>query len=224
MSAEQRDELFRSEQQFHALSPQDQQRIRDLHEQIESAPDRDMLRATMNRYCKWFETQPPFRRVKLLDKNEDVRKIAWQPSRNSWQTGPVQDIDLDDKNRRAWPPGWIVTPTEHGPDSSKAWPKVPIRESPSFRPTGNRRSSARISCGAGSRAVPTGQLPIADNEMARLLAGLSPDLRAKLEAKKPGEQIRIIADWLRETASHELDEQLADYFEKDDRSINSAIG
>ncbi len=56
--------------------------------------------------------------------------------------------------------------------------------------------------------------------MARLRAGLSPELRAKLEAKKPGEQDRIIAHWLRETASreleasHELDEQLADFFEK----------
>ena len=56
-------------------------------------------------------------------------------------------------------------------------------------------------------------MPIAEHEMARLRAGLSPELRAKLEAKKPAEQARIIADWLRETASHELDEQLADFFE-----------
>ena len=59
----------------------------------------------------------------------------------------------------------------------------------------------------------TGTMPIAEPEMARLRAGLSPELRAKLEAKKPGDQARIIADWLRETASHELDEQLADFFE-----------
>ena len=60
--------------------------------------------------------------------------------------------------------------------------------------------------------------------MARLLAGLSPDLRAKLEAKKPAEQIRIIIEWLRETASQELDEQLADFFETDDQRLRSAIG
>ena len=41
MSVEQREDLFHSEQQFRALSPQEQQRIRDLHEQIESAPDRE---------------------------------------------------------------------------------------------------------------------------------------------------------------------------------------
>ncbi len=68
MPAEQRDYLLRSEQQFRALPAQEQQRIRDLHDQIENAPDREKLRATMNRYCKWFETQPPFRRAKLRDK------------------------------------------------------------------------------------------------------------------------------------------------------------
>ena len=72
MSAEQRDDLFRSEQQFHALPAAEQQRIRDLYEQIEYDPDRDKLRATMNRYCKWFETQPPFRRRTLLDKKKTL--------------------------------------------------------------------------------------------------------------------------------------------------------
>ena len=44
MSAEQREELFRNEQQFRdLLTPQEQQRIRDLHNQIESAPDREKL-------------------------------------------------------------------------------------------------------------------------------------------------------------------------------------
>ena len=62
MSAEQLDGLLRAEQQFHALSPQDQQRIRDLHDQIESDPDRDNLLATMNRYSKWLNSQSLLRR------------------------------------------------------------------------------------------------------------------------------------------------------------------
>ena len=40
---------------------------------------------------------------------------------------------------------------EHGPG--------PTRESPSFRRTGNKRSSARCSCGAGRRAVRTARCP-----------------------------------------------------------------
>jgi hypothetical protein len=64
---------------------------------------------------------------------------------------------------------------------------------------------------AGRR--PNGPMPITDSEMERLHSGLSPELRAKLEARTPQEQSRIVREWLRETATHELDEQLGDYFE-----------
>ena len=221
MSAEQRDDLFRNEQQFRALPPEEQQRIRDLHDQIESAPDREMLRATMNRYCKWFETQPPFRRAKLLDKKKTLEeRIATvkeflankvRSRTSTWTTGVAGP----------WPPGWTITPRS---TASRAWARGPMREtrssqpsgskSPSFRPTGKKRSCVKSSCGVGRSGGPDGQMPIAEQEMARLRAGLSPDLRAKLEAKKPADQARIIADWLRETASHELNEQLVDFFEK----------
>ena len=213
MTAEQREELFRNEQQFRALSPQDQQRIRDLHEQIESAPDREKLRATMNRYCKWFETQPPFRRAKLLDKKKTPEERIARVKEFLNRPGPTKDIHLDDRNRRVLAAWLDRYTTEHG---------ARFMESMTRGPTGaNRPASARpatsgpagdVSCGAGRWAVPNGQMPIAEHEMARLLAGLSPDLRAKLEAKKPAERDRIIADWLRETASQELDEQLADFF------------
>ena len=59
--------------------------------------------------------------------------------------------------------------------------------------------------------------------MARLLAGLSAKPRAMLETKKPAERDRIIAEWLRETAFQELDEQLASFFESPAISDEDAI-
>ncbi|MGO9112250.1 MAG: hypothetical protein ACLP9L_23730 [Thermoguttaceae bacterium] len=217
MSAEQLDELFRSEQQFHDLSPQDKQRIRDLHDQIELAPDRDKLRATMNRYCKWFETQPPFRRAKLLDKKQTTKdRIAIVKEFLKRPAGPTKDIHLGDKNRRvlaAWldrytaehGPGLIVSMTQSHPGIAKL---PPDRQQAVLREMLLRRWQS---------ADPNGQMPIAGPERDRLLAALTSELRAKLEVEKPGEQARIIGGWLRETASHELDEQLVDFFEN---SIN----
>ena len=124
MSAEQREDLLRSEQQFRALSPQDQQRIRDLHEQIESAPDREKLRATMNRYCKWFETQPPLPPRKLLDKKKTLKERIATVKEFLAKPGPSKDIHLDDRIAGSWPPGWIATPRSTGPDSSRAWPRL----------------------------------------------------------------------------------------------------
>ncbi len=212
MSAEQREELFHNEQQFGDLTPQEQQRIRDLHEQIENAPDRELLRATMNRYCKWLETQPALYRDRLLaDKKKSLKE----------RIATVKEflaMDVDDKSRRglvAWLDQYIAEHgarliENHGPGSRPGIAKL----SPERQKVVLREKLLRQAAGPGQ------QMPISEPEMARLRAGLSPELRAKLEAKKPAEQARIIAHWLRETASHELeashefDEQLADFFEK----------
>jgi len=226
MSAEQRDDLFHSEQQFRALPPQEQQRIRDLHDQIESAPDRDKLRATMNRYCKWFETQPPFRRAKLLDKKSTLKERITTVKNFLAKQGPTKDLHLDDRSRRTLA-AWLDHYTaEHGLDSlgqglHPGNPKfLPERQQlerqqiAKLPPDRQKAILREFLLRRWQMGGPSGQMPIAPNEMDRLRAGLSPDLRAKLDAKKPAEQTRLIGDWLRETASLELDEQLADYFER----------
>ena len=50
------------------------------------------------------------------------------------------------------------------------------------------------------KSGPNAPMPIADHERDRLLAKLSPKMRAKLEGKTPAEQAQIIADWLQKTA------------------------
>jgi hypothetical protein len=221
MSAEQRDDLFRSEQQFHALPPQDQQRIRDLHDQIDSAADREMLRATLNRYCKWIEAQPPFRRAKLLDRKKTLKENIATIKEFLAKQSPTKDLRLDDRSRRAlaaWLDHYIA---EHGIESLSQGPhagnprflleKQQIAKLP---PDRQQVIIREILLRRWQMGGTSGQMPISAHEMAGLRAGLSPELRAKLEAKTPADQTRIIAAWLRETASHELDEQLVDFFEK----------
>jgi hypothetical protein len=214
MSAEQREALFRSEQLFHDLSPQEQQRIRDLHDQIESAPDRDKLLATMNRYSKWFETQPAFRRFKLSDRKatlKDRLATVEQFLKIVKKQGPSKDIDLDNKNRRflaAWLDRYAV---EH----EARFIEGMAHANPEFAKLPKDQQQAVLRENLLRRwqsTDPKGEMHIAGHERVRLLDGLSPELRAKLEAKEPRERDRIIAGWLRETASHELDEQLEDFF------------
>ena len=242
MPAEQREELFRSEQQFRALSAEEQKRIRALHAQIEGDPERDKLRATMNRYCKWFETQPPFRRAKLLEKHAPavaakpggaIAAAGKSPEKRLREgriamvkeflakQGPTKDLRLDDRSRRGLTAWLDHYTTEHGieepgPVAPCRWSEVPARSA------ANRQASARAAASDHPRVSPAA---LADGRRHRADAhrpardgsaprGLSPDLRAKLEAKKPAEQMRIIGDWLRETASEELDDQLADFFER----------
>ena len=168
----------------------------------------------MNRYCKWFETQPPFRRAKLLDKKLTLKDRIAAVKEFLAKPGPAKDLHLDDKNRRAlaaWLDRYIA---EHKARfiENMAQTHPGIAKLPPERQLALLREHLLQRWQAG---VATGQMPLpaAEHEMARLRAVLSPDLRSKLETKKPADQARIIADWLRETASHELDEKLADFFE-----------
>ena len=112
-----------------------------------------------------------------------------------------------------WPPGWIITPRSTDLDSSRAWPR-PTRTIAKLPPERQQAVLREIALAA----LADGRSGRTDADRGARVgsdscAGLSPELRAKLEAKTPAEQNRIIAEWLRETASHELDEQLASFFE-----------
>jgi hypothetical protein len=196
MPPEQLEELFRCEKEFRDLPPEERQRIQNLHDQIESAPDRDVLRATMNRYCKWFEMQPLIRRAKLRDKkNSPTELLAMVEKFRQDQKDSGKDLRLDNKNRRAltaWVDRYV---TEHAPRSDQ--------QQAIAREMFLRRLQA---------PGPMGQLPIAEPDLDRLRADLTPELRTNLAGRDPAEQRKIIRGWLRETASRELDERLADFF------------
>jgi hypothetical protein len=169
----------------------------------------------MNRYGKWFETQPTFRRLKLLDKKPALKDRIATVKAFLAKQGPAKDLHLDDRNRRAlakWLDRYIADNKVRFIENMAQGSHPGIAKLPPDRQQAVLREMLLRRWQAG---LPNGQMPmpVAEHEMARLRAALSPDLRSKLEAKKPSDQDRIIAEWLRETASHELNEQLVDFFE-----------
>ena len=232
MNADQQEILFRSEQAFHDPNKTDEQeRIRELHKAIHGDPDHDKLLATMNRYCKWFEDQPPWWRWDLQQKSTNDRVAEVKRQREKEKSGG----NLDPKNRRAvarWMDSY-VTDHEREPRFVDAVLTEWLR--------GGRGPGSPRGAMLGEGGSPTGRfakLPVEDKhrvlremvlrgwqtgnplvhptdaELATLRASLSTDSRERLEKKKPDEQTRIIAGWLRQTASLERDEGLADFFEK----------
>ncbi len=232
MNADQQENLFRNEQAYRDPNKTDeQQRIRKLHADIQGDPDHDKLMATMNRYCKWFEEQPPPWRWDLQQKSTNERVAEVKQQREKEKSGGK----LDPKNRRAvarWMDSYV---TDHEHDSRfvndvlKEWLRggrgpgsqrgAIFREGDS--PTGrfaelpaNKKHS--VLWEMVLRGWQTGNPLVhpTDAELATLRASLSTDSRERLEKKKPDEQTRIIAGWLRQTASLERDAGLVDYFEK----------
>ncbi len=79
--------MFDTEEKFRERSPDERQRMRELHSAIESDPDREKLLAIMNRYCDWFDAQPltvqseleqlkPAARVAAVEKQIEKGTIA----------------------------------------------------------------------------------------------------------------------------------------------------
>jgi hypothetical protein len=241
MSADQSEDLFHNEQVFRALNPEEQKRIRALHAAIQSDPERNKLLAVMNRYCKWFEEQPPYRRGELQVKTpkeriEEIRKQVETPTFHG------NEIRLDDRNRQAlarWMDRYTTT-HEADPEFLFQGPRAGIGNPAPGMPRGMVPSG-------GLRATPIGENSpaggikltpqmqhravramlyrrwksgnpaidprVSEEEMADLRASLSSEIRERLDDRSAAEQAQIIAGWLRETASSELDERLAEYLE-----------
>lgn len=68
-----KDELRRKLERFHAMSPQEQQRIRQLHADLESDPQGAQLRQILERYNGWLRTLTPTQTAELVDLPVDER-------------------------------------------------------------------------------------------------------------------------------------------------------
>jgi len=68
-----KDQLRQKAERFAKLEAAEQERMRALHEQIEAAPDRAQLEATMQRYSEWLATLTPVQRAELADLEPQAR-------------------------------------------------------------------------------------------------------------------------------------------------------
>jgi hypothetical protein len=63
--ASSRRRLAAAHDRFASFSPEVQERIRQLHRHIETSDRRDQLRRTMEQYCRFLTSLPPYERVEL---------------------------------------------------------------------------------------------------------------------------------------------------------------
>ncbi|HID75303.1 MAG TPA: DUF3106 domain-containing protein, partial [Planctomycetaceae bacterium] len=65
MSLAEQEQLRRHLTRFAAMSPVEQQRLRQLHRAIQDHPQSEQLERVMRRYCEWLKTLEPFQREEL---------------------------------------------------------------------------------------------------------------------------------------------------------------
>ena len=235
MTAEQSEDLFRNEDKFlHDLQPDERRRLRELYAAVQRDPQRENLLALMKNYWEWYDSQPltvrneqttlePAKRVAAIKKQLEKEALAGNK------------IHLDEKSKAGLVHWMELYTTQHEARILQDWAARggqgrpfggPPR--PSARPERDaaamlaklsppvKREIVRNWLHGNLRSDNAAQhQPISPDEMANLRASLSPDVRSKLEEiRKPEEQRRIIASWLRETLRPELRIRLLNFFRK----------
>jgi hypothetical protein len=102
MSPERKQELHRRYEQFMALTPQERERIRRLHRQLDEDPRGRELRQTMHCYHAWLGTLPAVTRYELRDLEPAERVARIKEIREAAQRGMRQPTSEDLKAIRTW--------------------------------------------------------------------------------------------------------------------------
>ena len=218
----QKEDLFRHREQFLALPPGEQQRIRQLQEQLQNEPDGQELRAVMRRYCQWLATLPSYRRDEVLELKPAERIAAIKQMLK--QQAKLGGRPLSEKDCAAVV-GWIEHyAAEHEARVLETLPEN--RRHAAAKPTPAARHRLAVWAVCKRWSMPGAHPPTTDQELADLRGRLSPEALARLEAKPSAEQPRVMTGWIRQAAEHwlavrrreggglfGLDELLADYFE-----------
>jgi hypothetical protein len=218
MDSAQKAELLQQKKQFDALKPEERERIRQLHEQLENDPSGDDLRRVMHAYADWLRSLSTFERDELADLAPADRIKEIQQLRFAQARQPTRE-DLEGLER------WIRQYSAD-PENQAKLLSVPDRGRRGFSPTEGRRDSLSSPPNAWlTEQIVREQLQLSrssrppqwygfqidwpdrpvwptDDELADLRSCLSERTAKRLEPMPADEQLRVISDWMRNSWDH----------------------
>lgn len=191
MSPPEKKQLLRQYDRFRAFSPAEQQRLRQLHEQIQNDPDADRLRRIMQAYCRWLKSLPAYRRAELLnlepaERIERIRQIRDEEAKRP------QLKDMEGLLR--WMDRYAA---EHEAEILKAIPEKFRRHLSEASPRVRKWMVERFLWMRWQMAR-SGKPPwLTDDDLAGLREELSDEARKRLEKEPAAAQWQTIGGWIR---------------------------
>ncbi len=200
MPPAEKEKLLRQKERFESLSAEEQQRLKEIHEALAAAPDGERLYGVLRRYCDWLKTlasaeraelaaMPPderiarIRELMKIQEEKRVRKLA----NLSYDEGQAVLAWLDD----------MITPYEDELIKHLRPEHQQFLRQESDNPETRRKRIVfflfRSRQGDKLREIvkPT------DDDLERLLAGLSEPTRAAFRSlKDPEQQEELVRKWI----------------------------
>lgn len=194
MTPEQKDDLRRRYERFRDLTPQEQSRLRQLHQALEASPHRAELLAVMERYTAWFNQQPSYRQAELAslppaERVARVEQLLAEEAKKKERQPSAEDI----AGVKRWFAEFIraneARLLESHPEVRKQFKQQQLP------PAVRQRILGRILLAETQK---TNRLAwLTDDDLADLLEHLSEPTRKKLAGRPRPEQMKVLGNWVR---------------------------
>ena len=222
MKAEDKAKLIQRSERFQALSPAEQQRLRQFHKDITSSAESQKLLTSLNRYNQWLKTLTPQQQAALAGLAIDERlakiKAIQQDQVRAHFSQLAWRLDRDDLEMiYSWMEDLVWRHQDAilaRMDSASA-----LRVHSTFDPRARR--GLLLYHVFGQRGTPASDMlpPAAEEDFAALAARLPSSLQLQLAAQKTDEERRDliitcarVAFWSRNAPPPPSDEELRAYF------------
>jgi len=208
---EQKQFLRRQQQQrFAQLDPAEQDRLRNLHRQIENHPNADELRRVMKGYCAWLKTLSWQKRAELLElkpaeRVKAIKKLLAARAKRRKRLPGESAKRLTEQDKTAlnrWMVQYVgrrmtqyqVRLAEHLPPARRK--ELMKMNKPARRAAIQAQIWKLLQANPGKLPAPT------HRELAELQSKLSEPARKQLAALSATEQGRIVLGWAQQIRRH----------------------
>jgi len=217
MQADEKRQLQRRLSRFEGLDRAEQNRLRQLNDDLEQAPDGPRLREVMRRYYEWLTTLTPYQRIELSQlppekRIERIKKLLQSPTyrqpiprAEAIQKAVRQQARKFQGELRGQDIGalfdWLVEVSRRSAPRFLERLPEPLAKSfeqqlESAKDPQRRRLVFTLVWMRWQEANPDQLPPLSDGDLAGLRDRLSPATRERLASKPVPQQWRSISDWI----------------------------
>lgn len=200
LSPEEKAELRQKEERFVSLPDNEKERLRKLHEELNSSSDSSRLKEVLERYHAWLATLSSTERIEL-EKLDGPQRVAWikkkMAEQEEYQFHQIVRENFQPEDRRAvfqWLDAFI--------DGHKDEILASIPEE--FRPRdleGRNRWGVMVGVLQRWGANDPKMLRPTQDEVKELIGSLSPKAQQSLEkVRDPAQRTKLAYEWIRAAA------------------------
>lgn len=225
MDAATKAQLLRRLESFRMMSPNQQERLRQVHEQLDRDPQAAKLRDVMQRYYEWLKTLKPYQKAELAElapreRVERIKRIRQEQARRDVKRSSSDDVARADRLKRLlqeqipkagkrlnqedvegllrWTEQYLDASAAKLIDASPARQRQEHQGQLARVKDPDRRREILAAIWLRGQVANPGKLPaLTKAELTDLRHRLSPATRQRLEALPEPEQQRHVAFWLR---------------------------